>query len=301
MPAGNSVPVVTTVSTDCHMVWLTFANSFVGDYLIRQKISTHLNLFYVESWPLLRPLQSSEAFSELRDRSGRLCSTTPDIELSRPALDPRERARLRSEIDALVSQLYKLSPAEFAYVLTTFPLLDRDQPPLPGDAFARWDKGGKAKEEPRSYVTRDTALLAYFQRLNEEPPRDLLSWYREEVGINMIDDPACPFRMGPIRSLEARVAEYHRRGAIAYIPSKAKKWDPNGSYQPPDLPRDWKAWIVIDPDIRGGTMTLKGTRLSVDEVKKQLFSKTFEEIRNSFPQLTEAHIAVAMATSLSGA
>jgi hypothetical protein len=36
----------------------------------------------------------------------------------------------------------------------------------------------------------------------------------------------------PIRNLEQRVAEAHRRGAIAYIPSKAKKWDPNGPYQP---------------------------------------------------------------------
>jgi hypothetical protein len=48
----------------------------------------------------------------------------------------------------------------------------------------------------------------------------------------MIDDESCPYRMGPLRNLEARVAEYHRRGAIAYIPSKAKKWDPNGPYQP---------------------------------------------------------------------
>ena len=61
----------------------------------------------------------------------------------------------------------------------------------------------------------------------------------------MIDDESCPFRMGPIRNLEQRVAEAHRRGAIAYIPSKAKKWDPNGPYQsledeagvPPPLPQ----------------------------------------------------------------
>jgi len=38
--------------------------------------------------------------------------------------------------------------------------------------------------------------------------------------------------MGPIRNLEQRVTEYSRLGAIAYIPSKAKKWDPNGPYQP---------------------------------------------------------------------
>jgi len=35
-----------------------------------------------------------------------------------------------------------------------------------------------------------------------------------------------------VRDLEQRVVEAHRRGAIAYIPSKAKKWDPNSPYQP---------------------------------------------------------------------
>ena len=48
----------------------------------------------------------------------------------------------------------------------------------------------------------------------------------------MIDDPTCPYRMGSIRSLEARVAEHHRQGGIGYIPSKAKKWNPSGAYQP---------------------------------------------------------------------
>jgi len=61
---------------------------------------------------------------------------------------------------------------------------------------------------------------------------DLAVWRRDEVAVNMIDNESCPFRMGPVRNLEQRVAEYHRRGAIAYIPSKAKKWDPSGPYQP---------------------------------------------------------------------
>jgi hypothetical protein len=232
MPAGNSVPVVTTGAADCHVVWLAFANSIVGDFLIRQKISTHLNIFFVESWPLLRPGSQSSAFAELRDRSSRLCSITAEIQLAEPAFDLRERARLRAEIDAIVAGLYDLSPAEFACILTAFPLLDRDQPPLPDDFFVRWNKQGKPKFEPRSYVTRDTALLAYFRHRGIAPPEDLVVWYRDEVKVNMIDDEFCLFRMGPMRNLEQRVTEYSRLGAIAYIPSKAKKWGPNGPYQP---------------------------------------------------------------------
>jgi hypothetical protein len=47
-----------------------------------------------------------------------------------------------------------------------------------------------------------------------------------------MDEENCPFRMGPIRSLEARVEAARRAGAIAYIPSQKKRWDPNGPYQP---------------------------------------------------------------------
>ena len=134
--------------------------------------------------------------------------------------------------------MYGLTPAEFARILTTFPLLDRDQPPLPGDYFVRWNRQGKPKLEPRSYVTRDTALLAYFRHLGVAPPEDLAVWYRDEVGINMMDDETCPYRMGAIRNLEARIEEYHRLGAVAYIPSKAKRWDPNGPYQPLEAPSE---------------------------------------------------------------
>jgi hypothetical protein len=231
---GNSVPTacITTVDYKSHLVWLCFANSMVGDFLLRQKITTNLNYFYLESWPLLRPATDTPAFQKLTEEAARLVSITPEIQLAEPALDLRERARLRADIDAIVAGLYDLSPAEFGHILTTFPLLDRDQPPLPDDFFVRWNKQGKPKLEPRSYVTRDTVLLAYFRHRGIAPPDDLVVWYRDEVAVNMIDDESCPYRMGPIRNLEQRVAEAHRRGAIAYIPSKAKKWDPNGHYQP---------------------------------------------------------------------
>jgi hypothetical protein len=231
---GNSVPTASITPDDhtTHLVWLCFANSFLGDFLLRQKITTNLNYFYLASWPLLRPKIGSAEFQSLARKAARLVSITPEIQLAEPAIDLRDRARLRAEIDAIVGGLYELAPREFAYILTTFPLLDRDQPPLHEDFFVRWNKQGKPKLEPRSYVTRDAALLAYFLHRGIAPPEDLAVWYRDEVKVNMIDDEFCPFRMGPIRNLEQRVTEYSRLGAISYIPSKAKKWDPNGPYQP---------------------------------------------------------------------
>ena len=39
------------------------------------------------------------------------------------ASDPVERARLRAELDGLIAHLYGLTEEEFAYILTTFPLV----------------------------------------------------------------------------------------------------------------------------------------------------------------------------------
>jgi hypothetical protein len=206
-PAGNSVYTVVIKGFEDrpHLPFVACANSFAGEFLIRQMISTHLNVFIVKSWPLVRPRISSAEFSNLERTTARLVSTTPEIRLNEPIFNAQDRARARAEIDAIVASLYDLSPAEFAYILTTFPLLDRDQPPLPEDFFVRWNKEGKPKFEPRSYVTRDTALLAYFRHRGTAPPEDVAVWYRDEVKVNMIDDEFCPFRMGPIRNLEQRV------------------------------------------------------------------------------------------------
>jgi hypothetical protein len=150
--------------------------------------------------------------------------------------DPWKRAELRAEIDAIVADLYGLSVPEYAYILTTFPLLDRDQSPLPGDGFVTegndasrgtpeqrgitWDEteDGIVEIAPRSFVTRDLALLRYMQRKGFPIPADLDAFYREDVGI----DPRGPlsrFRIGTIRDLEARVIEAKKLGAVAYIPS----------------------------------------------------------------------------------
>ena len=168
MPPGNSVPTVTTDNTDCHQVWLAFANSLVGDFLIRQKISTHLNMFYVESWPLQRPKQGTAEFQQLVRDAARLVSITPEIQLAEPALDPQERARLRVEIDAIVAGIYDLSPAEFAYILTTFPLLDRDQPPLHDDFFVRGTNRASRSLKP-GRMSRATWLCSRISAIAASP------------------------------------------------------------------------------------------------------------------------------------
>lgn len=213
---------------------------FVAEFFLRQKIAENLNFFILETWPFVRLSSSNPAFEQLLGLAARLSCFTPEmddlwgevagrlgLQEQQAMTDLRERARLRAEIDATVADLYGVSVAEFAYILTTFPLLDRDQPPLPGDFFVRWNKKGQPKLEPRSFVTRDTALLTFMRRKNVTPPADLAAYYRIEVGQDF-DSDSSQFRLGPIRSLGARVEEAFRRGAFAYVPSQARRFDPTG-------------------------------------------------------------------------
>ena len=54
--------------------------------------------------------------------------------------------------------------------------------------------------------------------------------------------------------------------------------------------------IVIDPDIRFGKPTIKGTRITVGDILGWLSEKmTIEEIIDDFPELNEDHIYAALA------
>jgi hypothetical protein len=120
------------------------------------------------------------------------------------ATDPLERAQLRAEIDALVADLYNMSEEDFAYILSTFPLLDRDQPALDGDS----DEKGR----PRSYITRDMALLELFKLRGKQPPADIVAFFAAS-GADIAR------LTGPQRGLRERVEAALALGAVAYLPS----------------------------------------------------------------------------------
>jgi hypothetical protein len=131
---------------------------------------------------------------------------------------------------------YGLSVEEYAYVLTTFPKLDRNQPGLEGDAHVTdgdersRQKGTKGvdwearpwstvEREPRSFITRDLALLTYLRRKKYAIPERLDEWFRDDVGF----DPECElsrFRVGRLKDLVERVAQAKALGAVAYVPSR---------------------------------------------------------------------------------
>lgn len=224
---GNKVP---TLSFDgggntTHLVWLWMANSFIIDWLLRQRISTTINFFYWHQTSM--PRLSAESVGSI--------TALVDALTHEPAQNEGDRANRRAELDALAAQAYGVSASELAALLATFPLLDRDQPWLPGDGFIAYDKKGRSKLKPRSFITRDKVLLEYFRLLGETPPNDIVAFFAE-AGVNIDggkvlagEPPADPFNppicaTGPIRNLEERVRLAEEElGAIAYVPTVRKR------------------------------------------------------------------------------
>jgi hypothetical protein len=148
---------------DDHVLFLTaLLNSFVLDYLIGQKISANLNMFYIYQLPVPRLTAQETIFCLIVQRAARLICTAPEFAglwerifpgpgwlQSVAANEPEERAQLRAEIDGLVAHLYDLNEEEFAYVLSTFPQVKqavkeaamqayRDLAPVHADLRPRW-------------------------------------------------------------------------------------------------------------------------------------------------------------------
>jgi Eco57I restriction-modification methylase len=86
-------------------------NSFVVNYLVRMRVITHVTTATVERLPLPRQSDSPRAFREI-------------AAISR-LLFRREDTVAAARLQAIVAGLYQLSTAEFAHVLSTFPLVSK--------------------------------------------------------------------------------------------------------------------------------------------------------------------------------
>lgn len=144
--AGNSLTVnfpFKNATTDYNRLQLSLPetlaisamlNSFVDDYLLRSRMTTNLNLFYLYQLPVPRLTAHDASFRPIVERAARLICTTPEFnDLAKEvglgshkaaATDPAERARLRAELDGLVAHLYGLTEEEFVHILATFPLVE---------------------------------------------------------------------------------------------------------------------------------------------------------------------------------
>ncbi|TNF32978.1 MAG: hypothetical protein EP329_08850 [Deltaproteobacteria bacterium] len=244
--AGNKVPTLRTSSPGASLALAAVLDSFVWDYLVRQRVTTTLNWAYVARVPVPQWDRGGAWEGALFRQVARLSCTTPELadvwnavfrdepwSYASAERDPWRRAELRAELDAIVADAYGLSVPEYARVLASFPLLDRSQPPLPGDFFVTdcddppRDRRSDAHEEtpwgwverkPRSFITRDLALLTYMRRKGWPPPQRLDRFFAEDVGLDPVG-PLSRFRIGAHRDLVDRVHLAKGLGAVAYVPT----------------------------------------------------------------------------------
>jgi hypothetical protein len=131
--------------------WCAVANSFVLDWLLRQSVASTLNMFYLYQLPVPRLPSSDKRCESIAKRAARLiCVDSAYDGLARDvglknhqdgATDPAERARLRAEIDGLVTHLYGLSEVEFAHILASFPLVPEPAKLAARNAFRDVERG----------------------------------------------------------------------------------------------------------------------------------------------------------------
>src|SRR6266566_4557417 len=106
-------------------------NSFTLDYLLRFKVTAHVNMFYLYQLPVPRLTIDNPRYEAIATRVAQLvCVGTEFDEIRRELLgnvnshiatDDKERRQLQCEIDGLVAHLYGLTEKEFVHVLDTFP------------------------------------------------------------------------------------------------------------------------------------------------------------------------------------
>jgi hypothetical protein len=88
-------------------------NSFVVNYLVRLRVTTHVTTATVERLPFPRRDDSPRAFRRIAALARLLARRS----------DPVASARLQAH----VAELYQLSAAEFSHVLDTFPLISKEE------------------------------------------------------------------------------------------------------------------------------------------------------------------------------
>ena len=163
---GNKVPILKP-ETASRNEWLLAANfnAMAFDFVTRQKLQGQtLNLFIVEQLPVIAPKDYDRRFGSttardlVRDHVLRLTYTAHDMapfarDLGYDGLpfiwDEEERRHLQARLDALYFHLYGLSREDAEYILSTFPIVRRQD---------------QDQDQFHTYRTRDM-ILAYMNAL----------------------------------------------------------------------------------------------------------------------------------------
>lgn len=115
------------------LFFCAICNSFILDWIIRQKVTTTLNMFYIYQLPVPCLTENEPYFNEIVEHAAKLICTTPEFDdlaqevglgsHKNGVTDGADRAKLRAELDGMIAHLYGLTEAEFQHLLSTFPIV----------------------------------------------------------------------------------------------------------------------------------------------------------------------------------
>ena len=134
--ASDSLYVTSEPKDLAALLMLTaLANSYACDWLLRQKVDANINWNFVAQLPVPRLKQGDPNFESIVHRAAQLICTTSEFDdlaaevglgsHHNGVTDPQQRAKLRAELDGIIAHIYGLTEDEFAYVLSTFPLVKK--------------------------------------------------------------------------------------------------------------------------------------------------------------------------------
>ena len=142
LPPAKTEPEVVPPFHESSYLLVANLNAFALDFVARQKIhGQNLNLFVLEQLPVIAPGNYDRQFGDttardlVRDHVLRLTYTAADMEsLARDlgyngapfVWNEEERRHLRARLDALYFHLYGLSRDDADYILSTFPIVQRE-------------------------------------------------------------------------------------------------------------------------------------------------------------------------------
>ena len=139
---GNTAPLLVGADASASAFLAANLNAICADFVARQKAQgTHLNWYIVEQLPVIAPEDYGRRFGGttarelVRDHVLRLTYTAHDMAPFARDLgydgppftwDEEERRHLRGRLDALYFHLYGLSRDDADYILSTFPIVRRE-------------------------------------------------------------------------------------------------------------------------------------------------------------------------------
>jgi Eco57I restriction-modification methylase len=102
----------TALDDDCQRYLCAIFNSFVANYLVRLRVSTHVTTAIIDRLPVPKPAHDSAIFIELASLGASLIT------------DP-SNALLHARMQAVAARAYNLDRPHFRHILDTFPLVPR--------------------------------------------------------------------------------------------------------------------------------------------------------------------------------